>query len=146
MTVEQKTLKRVYHTWDKWECYPAGFYENQKSEMTDDQCREAYREFLADLPRFGAAMDRVLSEWPNSCEHYLTNDRMNRIAWLGQASACIAMGIPSRFRSGYFLLTPEQQREADLLALKYLNRWLTNFRHDAVDLEGAGVSSKVNLY
>lgn len=138
--------KRIYYTWDKWECYPAGFYETGKDGMTDEECKNKYREFLSDLSRFGMAMDRVLNEWKNSCEHYLTNESMNRIAWLGQASACIEMGIPSKYRSGYFLLTDEQQKAADLLALEYLNKWLTARGYDPVDIEGAGVSAKVNLY
>lgn len=139
-------IKRIYHTWDKWECYPAGFYESSKEGMTDDRCREAYRSFLSDLPRFAAAMGRVLSEWKNSCEHYLTNEGMNRVAWMGQASACIDTGIPSKYRSGYFLLSDDQQKAADLLALEYINKWLASRGEDSIDLEGAGVKAKVNLY
>ena len=119
-----KTQKRIYHTWDKWECYPAGFYDNQKEGKTDEECKEEYRSFLSDLPRFRKALQGVLSEWKNSCEHYLTNEAMNRIAWLGQASACYEMGMPSKYRSGYFLLSDEQQKLADNVALEYLNKWL----------------------
>lgn len=137
---------RVYHTWDKWECYPAGFYEVAKDGMEEENCKLAYRDFLADHKKFRVALDRVLKEWPKSTEHYLTNERMNRIAWLGQAAACIALGIPARFRSGYFLLTDEQRKSADLVALEYLNRWLNARGFDSVDLDGAGVSAKVNLY
>jgi hypothetical protein len=138
--------ERIYYTWDKWECYPAGFYENGKWGLTDDQCKEMYRVFLADLWRFGRALERVTTEWKNSCQHYLTNESMNRIAWLGQASACIDMGLPSKYRSGYFLLTDEEQKAADNLALEYLNKWLGANGWDTVDLEGAGVKTKVNLY
>ena len=67
-------MKRIYHTWDEWECYPAGFYENRPAnkDLTDDDCRETYRALLADIPRFRAALDRVITEWHNSCEHYLS--------------------------------------------------------------------------
>ncbi len=139
-------LERIYHTWDKWECYPAGFYEGQKSGMEDEDAKEAYRAFLANLERFGGALGRVTSEWVNSCEHYLTNESMNRVAWLGQASACIEMGLPSKYRSGYFLLSEEQQKAADSLALEYLNKWLGEHGYDPVSLDGAGVKAQVNLY
>src|SRR6185436_4096492 len=43
---------RIYWTWDEWECYPVGLYENQKAGMTDEQCKELYRDFLADLDLF----------------------------------------------------------------------------------------------
>ncbi len=138
-------IKRVYHTWEKWECYPAGFYA-ETSDMSEQECKEAYRDFLKDENRFREALANVLVSWPTSCEHYLTNEKMNRIAWLGQASACIALGIPSRYRSGYFLLTKEERAAADLIALEYLNDWLVARGEDVVDLEGAGVSAKANIY
>ena len=146
MKIKKQVSKRIYHTWDKWECYPAGFYENQKEGKTDDECKELYRGFLSDLDLFRGALWRVTTEWKNSCEHYLTNEAMNRIAWLGQSSACLHLGVPSKYRSGYFLLTEEQQKAADLVALEALNRWLAEHGRETTDLEGAGVKTKVNLY
>ena len=142
------TLQRIYHTWDEWECYPAGFYENRPADrsLTDDDCRATYRDLLVDIAEFRAALDRVLAEWPNSCEHYLSNERMNRIAWLGQASLCIARGIPSRYRGGYMLLTDEQKVAADQAALDALNSWLTSRGEEPATLESAGSKAKVNLY
>lgn len=120
-------MKRIYHTWNEWECYPAGFYESSARDKgyTDTECRTMYADFLRDIPRFREALEEVLHEWPNSCEHYLTNDRMNRIAWLGQASMCYATGIPSTYCNGFSLLTKEEQHRANLAAFEYLNRWLT---------------------
>lgn len=139
-------IKRIFHTFDKWECYPAGFYENSKDGMTKKECEEFYRDFLADLPRFEQALIGVIAKWKNSCEHYLSNEKMNRIAWLGQASACYDSGIPSTFRTGYFLLSKEQQDAADLMALKYLNIWLVRNGYEETDLDGAGVSAQANIY
>lgn len=141
-----KKATRIYHTWDKWECYPAGFYENGKDGIEDEQAKGMYRDFLADLPRFRRALDRVLAEWKRSCEHYLTNERMNRIAWLGQAAACVEMGLPSRYRSGWFLLEDRQRQAADLLAYEYLNKWLNSQGYECVTLENSGVFCKANLY
>lgn len=139
-------LKRIYHQWDKWECYPAGFYENSVKGKTKDECEKEYALFLADSERFKRALWKVIKKWKNSCEHYLTNEKMNRIAWLGQASICIDSGIPSCYRSGYFQLTTEQQKEADLIALEYLNLWLKIKGHEPVTLEGAGVNAQANIY
>lgn len=141
-----KNPKRIYHRWDEWECYPAGFYENQKEGMTDEQCKEAYRSFLSDLDLFRGALWRVTTEWKKSCEHYLTNEAMNRIAWLGQASACLHMGIPCKYRSGYFLLSEDQRKAADLVALDALNQWLRWNDREPTDLEGAGVNMKADQY
>jgi hypothetical protein len=139
-------IKRIYHTWDKWECYPSGFYENKKDGMTKKECEETYRDILKDKKVFAAALLRVITEWRYSCEHYLSNEKMNRIAWLGQASLNIETGIPSTFRSGYFLLSKKQQEAADLLALDALNKWLTDNNYEKTDLIGAGVKSHANIY
>lgn len=141
-------MERIYHTWDKWECYPAGFYENKPQDKTldEDACREIYRDLLRDTPAFEAALERVLNEWPKSCEHYLTNENMNRIAWLGQASLCISKGIPSEFRGGFNLLTKEQKRTANETALKYLNIWLERRGHAALTMDEAQSKTEMNLY
>lgn len=141
-----KKTHRIFHTWDKWECYPAGFYENGKDGIEKSEAEKMYADFLSDPSAFESAIKRVFTEWPNSCEHYLTNESMNRIAWIGQAAACIHLGLPSCFRSGYFLLNADQRAAADNLALKYLNEWLTSRDFDSVGLEGAGVNASANLY
>lgn len=123
-------MKRVYHPWHKWECYKAGFFESAPpSPMTSDEALTAYCVFLRDTPRFEVALARVLNEWPISCEHWLSNDGMNRIAWLGQASMCIATGVPSCFRGGFQLLTDDEREIANRTAEKWLNKWLAD-RHE----------------
>ncbi len=116
---------RILHTYDKWECHKAGFYSTKPpGDMTNEECENIYVELLTDIPLFENTLNKVISEWVNSCEHYLSNDTMNRIAWLGQASLCYRYGIPSRFRAGFSMLAKNQQYEANLTALKYLNIWL----------------------
>jgi hypothetical protein len=141
-------MKRIYHTWDKWECYPAGFYESSAPHgISANQAIEAYRDFLADIPRFEAALQKIVSEWKNSCEHYLSNENMNRIAWLGQAAMCIDSGIPSQFRAGYNLLSEKQKLEADEMALKYLNKWLVLAGEQEIEsIEKAQSKTQANLY
>lgn len=142
-----KESGRILHTWDKWECFRAGFYnERPPGDLTQDQGEESYRAFLADLERFEAALERVTREWIFSCEHYLTNERMNRIAWLGQASVACALGIPSVCRGGYNALTKPQQQAADALALKYLNAWLEKHGMQIVSYEQALSRTEAELY
>jgi hypothetical protein len=136
-TVNTSDENRIFHTHDKWECHKAGFYAGAKPGVTMAQGRELYRAFLADLDRFAEALEGVTTQWRHSCEHYLTNSAMNRIAWLGQASICYAAGLPSSYRGGFSLLTVEQQEAANLLALEYLNRWLERNGREPVTLEEA---------
>lgn len=123
-TVNTSDKTRIFHTFDKWECHKAGFYATSFEGKTKTECNVMYREFLSDLPRFEAALEAITTQWKYSCEHYLTNVAMNRIAWLGQAAMCYATGVPSEFRGGFSLLNKKQQKEANELALKYLNKWL----------------------
>lgn len=142
-------MTRIFHTWDKWECYPAGFYENRPkdSALTDSECRQEYARFLRDVPRFEAAMQGVLADWPNSCEHYLSNERMNRIAWLGQAAMCYATGIPARYSGGYQLLSEAERFAANNAALAVLNQWLAARGEETFEtLEAADSGLEVNIY
>jgi ParB-like chromosome segregation protein Spo0J len=138
---------RIFHEWQDWECYPAGFYSDKPPHnMTVEQCEIAYRDFLSDLDRFDKALARLIVEWKHSCEHYLTNEKMNRIAWLGQASMCLDTGVPSRFCGGYNLLTPEQQEAADRKALEYLNKWLYDNGRQVLTWEQAQSKTQANIY
>ncbi len=138
---------RIFHTFDKWECHKAGFYATKKDGMTAEQCEVAYAEFLSDLSTFEGGLVAVISTWKHSCEHYLTNKAMNRIAWMGQAAMCYATGVPSRFCAGFNLLTEEQQSAANHLALKYINIWMERNGRKAIELEQAlSVDRQVEIY
>jgi hypothetical protein len=136
-TVNTSDKNRIFHTYEKWECYKAGFFETTKEGMKKEEAQAAYADFLRDLPRFEKALQVVIAEWKHSCEHYLTNVAMNRIAWLGQASVCQALGIPSVFCGGFSMLTLTEQNAANELALTYLNKWLKNNRLSEVTMEEA---------
>lgn len=140
-------MDRIFHTWDKWECFPAGFYEtNPPGEMTRDQAEEIYRSFLADLAEFRRVLKHVITEWVNSCEHYLTNERMNRIAWLGQASLAYRFHVPANCCGGYHRLDPDQQLAADTAALDALNEWLVSRGEEPRTLETVKSKTQANLY
>lgn len=139
--------ERIFHTYDKWECHKAGFYASKKDGMTAEQCEMAYAEFLSDTAKFGQILEKIIVDWKYSCEHYLTNKSMNRIAWLGQAAMCYATGIPSKYCAGFNLLTEEQQLEANMTALKYLNIWLERNNRNTVTLDQALlINRQVELY
>lgn len=145
-TVNTSDDGRVFHTYDKWECYKAGFYATCKDGMSKDDGEQAMADLLKDHTAFDAAVAHVVDNWKHSCEHYLTNTAMNRIAWLGQAAACYAKGIPSTFRGGFSLLTPSEQAAADAIALKHLNRWLRNNNRPEVGINEAAPDRQSTIY
>jgi hypothetical protein len=140
---------RVYHTWDQWEAFTAGFFNSTppNRNLSEGAYKAMYAAFLRDTPRFRAAMEGVLRDWPKSTEHNLTNPRMNRIAWLGQAAMCWETGIPAAFCNGFSLMTAKEQERANLAALEYLNRFLTSTgREPLAGLKDAERRTQPELY
>lgn len=146
-TVNTSDPDRIFHTWENWECHKAGFYKSKFEGFTQEQCEQMYCDFLSDDNKFRDALNGVISQWKNSCEHYLTNKAMNRIAWLGQASMCYATGVPSKYCAGFNLLTENQKSIANNTALEYLNIWMENNNRKHCTLEEAmSLGRQVNIY
>jgi len=143
----QDNKSRIFHTFDKWECEKAGFYKQQVDGMTADECKNAYRDFLADAERFRGGAMSVINEWKNSCEHYLTNFAMNRIAWVGQAAMCYETGVPSKFCAGFNLLSEEQKETANQVALDVINIWMERNGRDKLTMdEASSYGRQVEIY
>lgn len=146
-TVNTSDPDRIFHTFENWECHKAGFYASRKEGMTQEQCENAYAEFLGNDDKFKQGLEGVLENWVHSCEHYLTNKAMNRIAWLGQAAMCFSTGVPSKFCAGFNLLTLEQQERANEIALEYLNKWNDKYNRPHITMEEAlSLGRQVNIY
>lgn len=114
---------RQWHPLHAWECQ--AMYRPCGVELQEGKRR--YAAFLADLEAFHAATQRVFREWPTACEHFLTDSAMNRVAWIGQASACLAIGLSRHYRGGFLLLTQLQQRAANRTAWDNLKRWEASY-------------------
>lgn len=121
-------MVRIYHPWNLWEDYRNNFYGGV---CTYDKTAtlEKYAEFLKDIKLFEECLKIVTSEWIYSCEHNLTNEALNRIAYLGQASMALAYKVPhTASMGGYNLLTESEKYSADSLAEKYLNIFLERYK------------------
>lgn len=126
-------MRRRWRPYWEWESVAAGLYEMRPPDgLTTEDARTRYAAFLRDLPRFRAALERVLAEWPVACEHFLSNEQSNRIAWLGQAAMCIETAVPMHFRGGFMLLTNGERRLANATARDALNTWLRAHGEPAV--------------
>ena len=138
---------RIFHTYDKWECYKAGFYSPTKEGWTHKECEDEFKRILSNQKLFGEILSKVIVEWKNSCEHYLTNTSMNRIAWLGQAAVCYHSGVPSRYSGAWMDLDKKTREKADNTALIYLNKWTSINNRTVINLEeGSSVGRQIELY
>tara|TARA_R100001480_G_scaffold23315_2_gene33589 strand:+ start:2979 stop:4109 length:1131 start_codon:yes stop_codon:yes gene_type:complete len=139
--------ERIFHTYDKWECHKAGFYKSKLNDLSHEECENKFIEIMTNEKLFDESLNRVINEWKYSCEHYLTNKAMNRIAWLGQAAVCILSGVPSKYSTAWSKLNKEQQNKANLIANKYLNIWLEKNKMQKLDLEDAlNINRQIELY
>jgi len=60
---------------------------------------------------------------------------------------CYATGIPSKYCSGFNLLTDEQQEEANMVALDVLNDWLLMNDRRPLEMEEAlSIGRQVEIY
>lgn len=140
-------VNRIYHTWDKWECYLAGFFEVRPPKtLAEENCHSLYKELLEDIPEFKRIMRLIITQWTYSCQHNLSNERMNRIAWMGQAALCYKYRIPAKYRGGYHLLSDENKKLADEAALEVINEWMEANGHEKQTIESIESRSEVDLY
>ena len=146
-TANTNDPERVFHTYDKWECHKAGFYKSNKEGMTTEECEQEYIRVLSDQDLFASILEAVISEWKYSCEHYLTNKAMNRLAWLGQAAVCYHSSIPSKYCSAWGKIDEQTQFEANLTALNALNKWMKNNNRKEISIEEAmSIGRQVEIY
>lgn len=117
-------MKRIQHPWNLWEDYQHNFYGGLDNAPSKEKSLETYAGLLKDLNQFEAALQIIITEWPYSCEHNLTNTNLNRVAYMGQAACALRFRIPHYIScSGYNLLTEEQQKRADEMAQFYIDLW-----------------------
>jgi len=119
---------RIYHPWYKWECYKDGFHEIC-TKFTRDQCELMYQNYFMDSKKFERDIPKLFKVWSNSCEHFLTNPNINRIAWLGQACVFISTGVTPNFKYAYNNLPLKKREECNAIAEK----WIKKFSKESSD-------------
>lgn len=86
-------MDRIYHRYENWECFKAGFFRNVSGEEKKELSKKVI-ELFENSEKTKEFMLKVISEWIYSCEHNLTNISLNRVAWLGQSACCLYAKIP----------------------------------------------------
>jgi len=116
-------MNRIYHPYDKWEDFKHGFYDNI-SGKNKQQLAVKVVELFENKENTERYMRMVVEQWPNSCEHNLSNLSMNRIAYLGQAACCIYAGVPcSVTMEVWSTVNQESRNEADRIAKEIIKEW-----------------------
>src|SRR5688572_29101410 len=82
-----QNLPRVYHPFWTWE--DIGMWRRVWGKERDAM-REHAIAFTGDAAAYGAAMLRVIDEFPIASEHNLTDVAQNRQAWIGHSACYLA--------------------------------------------------------
>ena len=119
-------LRRVYHDVAEWEEVSHNMWGDVKNRKWS---LEAAINFTGDAKLYGSYMLRVIREWPVSCENALTDNLLNKKAWVGHAAVALALGIPEDItRDAWGHLDDEQQ----LLANKEASRAIQTWEHSYI--------------
>jgi hypothetical protein len=121
-----KKLIRVFHPVFNWE----EIKYNMWGEVDDIETSlsEAIA-FTSNHKLYGSWMNRVVNEWPISCENALTDNSLNRKAWVGHAAVAMATGIPEDItRMAWGFLSDEQRFLANEEARRAIMSWERDYR------------------
>ena len=86
-----KKINRIYHPYNLWEEINHNMWgdvENKQSMLM-----RAIK-FTGDHKNYGRFMRKVIKQWKYSCENALTDEFINRKAWLGHAACEVRMNCP----------------------------------------------------
>lgn len=122
-------IKRIYHPYWLWEDYKHGFYDNVSGEQKKIMINKVI-EMFNDEKKTKEMMFFIVDNWQYSCEHNLTNESLNKIAYIGQAACCIFYKIPCTITmESWSKLTEEVKRRSDKIALQAIKRWNNKNKH-----------------
>ena len=121
-------MKRIYHRYEKWEDHKAGLYDNCKKE-NKTKTKKLVIEMFEDYGLTMCFMNNAINEWVYSCEHNLTNDSLNRIAYIGQAACCLYAKSPNLLTMNvWYSLSQSVRDRSDFLARRSIKKWELNQR------------------
>jgi hypothetical protein len=137
----QLPFKQVWHPYENWEEIRYNMWGNVSERQ---KYLQMAIKFTGNHKLYGSYMLRVVEEWPISCENALTDNTLNKQAWIGHAACALAIRCPEDItRKAWSFLTDEQQLLANKEARRAIQRWADNYRQS--EKIHRGVESEVLL-
>jgi len=119
--MKKLSIERIHRPYWEWEESASVMW---KSCADKESALVRAIEFTGDAERYGAAMLRVVDEWPMSCEHNLSDVSQNRRAWIGHAACALEIECPEDIvRAAWHRLTDDQRRAANAVADLAIGEW-----------------------
>jgi len=119
-------MSKVWYPYWSWETYRHGFYEGASKVFSQKEAESLRMEFFKKTGLFRKTALKLFKEWPVATEHFLTDEQINRVAWLGQACSCYHDGLSDKYSYAYNLLEKEVRKENNKIAKDLIDEWLSD--------------------
>ena len=120
-------IKQVFKHYTQCEEYESAMWKNSIAMDKELKIQQAVN-FMSDTDAFEAGMRVVINEWPVSCEVNFTNQSINKVAWLGQASCANTIDCPEDLtKAAWSLLSDYDREKANNAAAKIIKKWTENY-------------------
>jgi hypothetical protein len=114
-------MKQIYTPYWEWECFQNGMWKG----LTSDLMLKTAIEFTSDHKKYGLVMMEVVDKWPNTMLNHLTNNSINKKAFIGHCACSYKLKIPENIvRMAWKYLSEDQKRLANIEAQKAYKKWL----------------------
>jgi hypothetical protein len=120
------SLSKVWYPYWAWEHWQAGFYEGAKNNYGIDASEEMRMNFFEKEGLFRKTIIEVMKEWPVCCEQFLTDEFINRIAWLGQVGSLYHDGLSSYYSYAYNRMHKNLKYKNNRIAEDLINEWTSD--------------------
>jgi len=118
-------MKQFFAPYIDWEDYQNGMYTMRNDD--DELLIRKSMKLLKDENLFLSVAKKVIKEWNVTTKCHLTNNEINKKAWLGQASCSYHFKVPELLtRVAWGKLTKFEQDKANSVAEKVINSYLLN--------------------
>ena len=121
-------MNRFFEKYTEWEDYINGMYD-----LYDKDNEVLIRKsvlLLKDTSLFLETCNEVINNWNVTTKVHLTNNTINKKAWLGQACCSYKFKVPELLtRVAWGKLNTQQQIDANNVAEKVINSYLINLKN-----------------
>lgn len=122
-------MKRIFEKYTEWEDYKNGMYEMYNKNDEDLIRKSVY--LLTNSILFLETCKYVIKDWKVTTSVHLTNNTINKKAWIGQAACNYLYKTPELLtRVAWGKLSRLQQDNANNIAQKVINSYLSNSENE----------------
>lgn len=115
-------IKQIYHHYNKWEDFKNGLFDT-KCDNFDEKITLSI-ELLKDQDMFYKMSIEMIDSWVYSSEQNLSDNSINKRAWIGQATCCFSHGSPEFVtKQAWWELDEEDRIKANKTADKAIKYW-----------------------